>query len=132
MQSHDRARYDQARVGPRSQRRASGNGVSASLSPSPRRERIAGRYEVHGELGRGGVAVVYRVVDPSSRRALALKQLNMPRTHAQYADTATLFEREFYTLRQLSHPRIIEVYEYGIDDDGPYYTMELLDGGDLR
>ena len=43
-----------------------------------------------------------------------------------------LFEREYHTLAQLAHPRIIEVYDYGIDDAGPYYTMELLDGGDLR
>jgi eukaryotic-like serine/threonine-protein kinase len=35
-------------------------------------------------------------------------------------------------LAQLAHPRIVEVYDYGIDDVGPYYTMELLDGGDLQ
>ena len=43
-----------------------------------------------------------------------------------------LFEREFHALAQLSHPRVIEVYDYGVDETGPYYTMELLDGGDLR
>jgi serine/threonine protein kinase len=43
-----------------------------------------------------------------------------------------LFEREFDTLSQLVHPRIIEVYDYHRDQHGPYYTMELLDGGDLR
>jgi serine/threonine protein kinase len=43
-----------------------------------------------------------------------------------------LFEREFDTLSQLVHPRIIEVYDYHRDGQGPYYTMELLDGGDLR
>jgi len=43
-----------------------------------------------------------------------------------------LFEREFHLLAQLSHPRVIEVYDYGIEDGRPYYTMELLDGGDLR
>ena len=43
-----------------------------------------------------------------------------------------LFEREYHTLVRLKHPRIIEVYDYGIDEHGPYYTMELLDGSDLR
>jgi hypothetical protein len=43
-----------------------------------------------------------------------------------------LFEREFDTLSQLVHPHIIEVYDYHRDAHGPYYTMELLDGGDLR
>jgi serine/threonine protein kinase len=48
------------------------------------------------------------------------------------AHAVQLFEREFDTLSQLVHPRIIEVYEYHRDRQGPYYTMELLDGGDLR
>jgi tetratricopeptide (TPR) repeat protein len=48
------------------------------------------------------------------------------------AHAVQLFEREFDTLSQLVHPRIIEVYDYHRDHQGPYYTMELLDGGDLR
>jgi serine/threonine protein kinase len=32
----------------------------------------------------------------------------------------------------VSHPQVIEVYGYGVDEAVPYYTMELLDGGDLR
>ena len=43
-----------------------------------------------------------------------------------------LFEREYHTLAQLTHPRIIEVYDYGLTDAGPYYTMELLDGRPAR
>ncbi|HEX3593546.1 MAG TPA: protein kinase, partial [Polyangiaceae bacterium] len=42
-----------------------------------------------------------------------------------------LFEREFFTLSHLRHPRIVSVHDYGVDDVGPYYAMELLDGGDL-
>jgi len=45
---------------------------------------------------------------------------------------AALFEREFHTLSDLSHPHIIEVYDYGVDASGPFYTMELLEGQDLR
>ena len=43
-----------------------------------------------------------------------------------------LFEREYHTLVRLKHPRIIEVYDYGLTEHGPYYTMELLDGSDLQ
>ncbi|HMJ15351.1 MAG TPA: AAA family ATPase, partial [Polyangiaceae bacterium] len=43
-----------------------------------------------------------------------------------------LFQREFHTLSGLKHPRIIEVYDYGLDERGPYYTMELLGGKGLR
>jgi serine/threonine protein kinase len=40
--------------------------------------------------------------------------------------------REYHTLVRLKHPRIIEVYDYGVNADGPYYTMELLSGRDLQ
>jgi serine/threonine-protein kinase len=43
-----------------------------------------------------------------------------------------LFEREYRVLLSLQHPRIIEVYEYGLDAEGPTYTMELIEGSDLR
>ncbi|HKU40585.1 MAG TPA: protein kinase [Polyangiales bacterium] len=93
---------------------------------------IGGRYQVVAELGRGGMGVVYRVRDPASGRELALKQL-LVREDGQHSRQAiSLFEREFNTLAQLAHPRVIAVYDYGIDAAGPFYTMELLDGGDLK
>ncbi|HEX4354545.1 MAG TPA: protein kinase, partial [Polyangiales bacterium] len=94
--------------------------------------RIADRYQVRALLGRGGMASVYRVTDLSNGRELALKQLERRENPEQHATFAALFEREFHTLAQLSHPSVIAVYEYGVTDHGPYYTMELLDGGDLR
>src|SRR5258708_4793878 len=94
--------------------------------------RIGTRYRVNALLGRGGMAAVYRVTDTATQRQLALKQLAVPDSAPQRAELVALFEREFLTLVQLSHPRIIQVYEYGLDDAAPYYTMELLDGGDLR
>jgi Protein kinase domain/AAA ATPase domain len=92
--------------------------------------RIAERYHVHELLGRGGMASVYRVTDSLNGRQFALKQLLAARA-AQSESVVALFEREFHTLRELSHPRVITVYDYGVAADGPYYTMELLDGGDL-
>src|SRR5262249_14710656 len=51
----------------------------------------------------------------------------------QRATFEALFEREYHTLKQLSHPSMIAVHEYGLPPSGgAYYTMELLDGGDLR
>jgi len=86
------------------------------------------RFHVETELARGGMGAVYCVVDQASGRRMALKRLSP----AAPARAAALFEHEFYVLSSLKHPRIIEVYEYGIDGDGPYYTMELLEGSDLR
>ncbi len=52
--------------------------------------------------------------------------------NADDARLRSMFEREYHTLVALRHPRIIEAYEYGVDAGRPYYTMELLDGQDLR
>jgi hypothetical protein len=93
--------------------------------------RCLGRYEIRGELGRGGMAVVYRVRDPLSARELALKQLLVQPDARLFAESSARFEREFRTLSELSHPRIIEVYDYALDAAGPFYSMEMLDGGDV-
>ncbi|HMI94659.1 MAG TPA: serine/threonine-protein kinase, partial [Polyangiales bacterium] len=90
-----------------------------------------GGYRVLDELGRGGMARVYRVLEESSGRELALKQLQLENDE-QRKQFSVLFEREYRTLVQLRHPSVIEVYDYGVVDDAPHYTMELLDGGDLR
>ena len=78
-------------------------------------------------LGRGGMGSVFAVVDESTGARLALKRLR--------ADVggraAALFEREYRILAGLRHPCIVEVYDYGVDADGAYYTMELVEGHDL-
>ena len=94
-------------------------------------ELIGGRYEVESTLGTGGMATVYRVKDQRTGKCLALKRMR-PDRGAGTSSATSLFAREFYTLSELAHPRIIEVYDYGVDGDDPYYTMELLDGSDLR
>jgi hypothetical protein len=93
---------------------------------------LAQRYVLEAELGRGGMATVYRALDPASGRVVALKQLSARENPTHARELGALFEREYHMLSQLSHPRVIEVYDYGRTDHGPYYTMELLDGGDLR
>ncbi len=95
-------------------------------------EVIAKRYHVQDTLGHGGAATVYLVLDALTQQQQALKRLR-PKDDAEHQQRmARLFEQEFYTLAQLAHPRVVEVYDFGRDEIGPYYTMELLDGGDLR
>src|SRR5215813_4481028 len=91
---------------------------------------ISDRYEVLDLLGQGGMGAVYRVRDRRTNREVALKRLFKSET--QSAVVAELFEREFHTLSELAHPCIIAVYDYGIDTEGAFYTMELLGGQDLR
>src|ERR1700755_1325703 len=108
--------------------------TSGSTPPlaSDAHARVAGRYQLAELLGRGGMAEVYRATDLNSGREVALKRL-LPDQATRHAAVAALFEREFHILAELRHPHVIAVYDYGrADDDTPYYTMELLDGGDLR
>jgi hypothetical protein len=70
---------------------------------------------------------VYAAFDSATGRHLALKRLSPGAT----ASMAALFEREYQVLAGLKHPCIVEVYEYGTDSQGPFYSMELIEGGDL-
>jgi hypothetical protein len=76
------------------------------------------------------MGVVYRVVDRSTGEERALKRLNRNTNNELFVIEA--FEREYQVLAGLDHPRIIRVFDYGVDDVGPYYTMELLEGRDMR
>ena len=95
-------------------------------------EVVAARYRLERPIGRGGMASVYEAVELSSERTLALKRLHALEDVKKRRRATQLFEREFHTLSHLAHPRVVEVYDYGVDDSGPFYTMELLDGGDLH
>jgi tRNA A-37 threonylcarbamoyl transferase component Bud32 len=77
------------------------------------------------------MAAVYEVIDGASQRRLALKQFR-PTAASDARRARVLFEREFHTLSQLSHPCIVAAFDYGDDPEGPYYTMELIEGQDLR
>ncbi|HEY6558563.1 MAG TPA: AAA family ATPase [Polyangiaceae bacterium] len=92
---------------------------------------IAGRYRVLSSLGTGGMGTVYRVFDEPTERTLALKQLRTSKPKHRERGPL-LFRREFHTLATLRHPRIVEAFDFGVDPTGLYYTMELLEGQDLR
>ncbi|HKU40517.1 MAG TPA: serine/threonine-protein kinase, partial [Polyangiales bacterium] len=91
----------------------------------------AERYEVLELLGHGGMGSVHRVLDRQTGRTLALKRLNT-RHKRSAAGLTEMFHQEFRTLAQLRHPNVVEVYDFGVDAAGPYYTMEWLDGADLQ
>jgi len=94
----------------------------------PRQERtIAGRYRCEQLLGQGGMGAVYAAVDAVSGERIALKHIH-PGAPPRALE---LFKREFQTLHGLRHPNIVEVFDYGSDESGPFYTMERLEGHDL-
>jgi len=88
------------------------------------------RYVVQSELASGGMGVVYRVFDRVAGEERALKRIRpQAKDNPLYVRA---FEREFHVLSSLDHPRIIRAFDYGVDRGGPYYTMELLSGHDMR
>jgi tRNA A-37 threonylcarbamoyl transferase component Bud32/tetratricopeptide (TPR) repeat protein len=102
--------------------------VAAGSDPVSRGATIAGRYVIEGVLGEGGMACVYAVLDKSTDTRLALKRLKADARPTE----VRLFEHEYRILAGLRHPCIVEVYDFGVDAEGAYYTMELVDGRDLR
>ena len=88
-----------------------------------------GRYEVKSELGRGGMATVYRAYDPSFDREVAIKVL--PREMLHDAQFRSRFEREIKMVAGLEHPAIVPVYDVGNEDGQPYFVMRYMTGGSL-
>lgn len=88
-----------------------------------------GRYEVKSELGRGGMATVYRAFDPSFDREVAIKVL--PREMMHDPQFRSRFEREIKMIAQLEHPSIVPVYDVGDMEGQPYFVMRFMNGGSL-
>lgn len=94
----------------------------------PAREQVGQRYELAEQIAAGGMGTIHRAYDRMAQRDVAYKRLARSASRAR---ATALFEREYETLASLPHPNIVEVYDYGKDAEGPYYTMELLTGSDL-
>jgi serine/threonine-protein kinase PpkA len=91
--------------------------------------KIAG-YNIESQIGNGGMAVVYRAIQTSLDRPVALKVM-----HPLFADSPEFTERflnEGRLLASLRHSNIMTIYDIGVSDGLHYISMEYVDGGDLR
>ncbi|HVE79712.1 MAG TPA: serine/threonine-protein kinase [Gemmatimonadaceae bacterium] len=93
------------------------------------RASLEAEYDVAAELGRGGMAVVYRAVDRALGREVAVKVL--PFTLAFDEELVERFQREARTAAQLEHPHIIPVYRVGRAGQVSYFVMQLVRGRSL-
>jgi tetratricopeptide (TPR) repeat protein len=89
-----------------------------------------GRYEVVGEVARGGMGVVLRARDDLLRREVAIKVLLAGVTANELQRKR--FEREVNALARLRHPNIVLVHEAGQAREGPYVVMDFIDGESLE
>jgi WD40 repeat protein len=105
---------------------------SAGHAPTAHGERpvpaIEG-YEILGELGRGGVGVVYRARQVRLNRLCALKMI-LAGAHAD-APAVVRFLAEAEAVAQLHHPNVVQIYHVGEVGGLPYFELEYLDGGSL-
>ena len=92
-----------------------------------------GPYKIEGELGRGGMGIVYRGVDPVIGRTVAVKTLHTAEL-GDRAEQEKLRERLFREAKSagiLSHPGIVTIYQAGQDRDVLFIAMEFIDGPNL-
>ena len=88
-----------------------------------------GKYEVLEVVGRGGMGVVYKAVDPEIGRLVGIKMM----TSAVINDPVLLkrFYREAQSAGKLRHPNIVTIYDLGVQEATPYLVMEFLEGESL-
>tara|TARA_A100001015_G_scaffold236412_1_gene268563 strand:+ start:1424 stop:3193 length:1770 start_codon:yes stop_codon:yes gene_type:complete len=86
------------------------------------------RYEILEILGEGGMAFVYKARDTQLERFVAIKTLK-----PNYVNQETFvdrFKREAKTAANLNHPNIVQIFDWGIEDE-PYFVMEYIEGNTL-
>jgi serine/threonine-protein kinase len=86
-------------------------------------------YDVVGELGRGGMGVVYKARQKGLNRWVALKMI-LGGAHAG-GERLARFRLEAESVARLQHPNIVQVYEVGEHDGLPFFSLEFVDGGTL-
>ena len=91
---------------------------------------LDGRYLIDRPIARGGMSTVYRCLDTRLDREVAAKVMNERYVHDElFLDR---FAREARAMAQLSHPNLVNVYDFGADGVDVFLIMELITGGTLR
>lgn len=92
--------------------------------------KVLGQFEILEELGRGGMATVYRARQLNMNRIVAVKVL--PPHFLHDPGFYERFEREVDVISHLEHPHILPIYDYGQSEGMPYIAMRFLGGGSLE
>ncbi|WP_460860025.1 serine/threonine-protein kinase, partial [Nocardiopsis coralliicola] len=95
---------------------------------------VAERYRLDGELGRGGMGVVWKAWDTQLQRAVAVKEILLP-THLderERAEARARVFREARTAARVPHPAVVTVHDVFDFEDNPWVVMEILPGRSLE
>ncbi len=90
---------------------------------------LRSRYEIEGTIGRGGMGEVLLATDKRLRRQVAIKRI-----HGEMAQSKRALQRfltEARAVAALNHFNIVQIYDYGRCNDGPFIVMELVEGDNL-
>ena len=88
-----------------------------------------GRYDIIGEIGRGGMGKVYKVYDASTKQILALKVLLS--TEERETERMGRFLREAFLSSKFDHPNIVAVHDIGNEEGNIFFTMDFIEGKTL-
>ncbi len=90
---------------------------------------LEARYKIEGTLGQGGMGAVLLATDTRLGRKVAIKRILG--TGARSKAAILRFLAEAKAIAALSHPNVVQIYDYGRAKDGPFLIMEFVDGGNL-
>jgi ABC-type transport system substrate-binding protein/serine/threonine protein kinase len=90
---------------------------------------LSNRYDIIGELGRGGMGVVYRAHDPLLNREVAVKLI--PPTLLS-PETEQRFQREAQLVAQMDHPAVVPIFDFGKHEGSLFFVMPVVQGTNLR
>ncbi|HEY1527616.1 MAG TPA: serine/threonine-protein kinase [Candidatus Angelobacter sp.] len=91
-----------------------------------------GRYEITGELGRGAMGVVYKALDPTIGRTVALKTMRLDVHGLDAQEMVRRFQNEARAAGVLNHPNIVTIYDAGEQEGIFYIAMEFIEGTTLH
>ncbi len=91
-----------------------------------RQLRVLGKYQILGEIARGGMGIIYKARQMDLDRVVALKTLRQE--ELRKPDAAARFRGEAQSVAQLRHPNIVAVHEVGHVQGIEYFTMEFIEG----
>src|SRR5215813_4298069 len=92
--------------------------------------RSLGQFQIRERIGAGGMATVFKAYQPTLDRYVAIKVL--PAYHARDPVFVKRFKQEARSVARLAHPHIVQIHDFGEQDNVTYIVMEYVDGGTLK